>query len=162
VDLVAPVSLFAVTDPSPSGGELEITSFEDFGVAHGVFTVSTVSSLVQCEEGKRGSNVLLKFTRDDIREDLKLAMTMSSEPSLGSDSIFVDNTKGAKLPVATTLMSTMGWLVISLHICVEKYTYEAKSNVWNDFNQPWSVFPRLWLKRGTILMGAIEVLLKVR
>ena len=51
------------------------------------------------ENAGLGEYALLELSRDNVGEDLKLAMTVSAKTGARVDAIFVDHTKGTELRV---------------------------------------------------------------
>lgn len=92
--LLRAVCLLAVSYASPSGSKLDVTALQDFDIAH---RVAAVVAFVSTAYYIYDINSLFELAVDHIREDLELAMSMSSKASLRLDAVFVDNTKRSKL-----------------------------------------------------------------
>ena len=98
-----------------------------------------------------GRYSLLKFAVNDIGEYLIMLMTVCTKPSVGGNAVLVEDTERTEGLVARITIAKV-YLIVSLgaidrcHICPNL----ANANVWNVFNQPWSAWPRSWLRRGVI------------
>jgi hypothetical protein len=89
--ILLPIADLAVTDPGPGGGELNISSFQDFDVTHAVLAASQVGGVCSLRPEKGGS--LFELSSNDVREDLQFPMGMKSKAIVSLDTVFVDDSQ---------------------------------------------------------------------
>ena len=91
------VAFLGVPDTRPRGRHLEVAALQDFTVAHRVLAVR--ASGHQSTQARRERDILFELPRDDVGEDLELAVRVRAEAPLRLDAVLVQHAQAAELVV---------------------------------------------------------------
>jgi hypothetical protein len=91
--ILIPIADLAVTNPGPGGGELNISSFQDFHVTHVVLAAREKIRQSTRRSMSIKTDSLFELSPNDVREDLHFPMRVKSKAILSFDTVFVDDSQ---------------------------------------------------------------------